>query len=640
MKTCTHLSLIALLTIVLSSPIAVGQEQTWRINVKGADIQEFVEQVATITGRTFVIDPRLKGNVTVISNEAMDADAVYALFLQVLRSYGYSTSQSGDVVRIMQTAVGKQSPGAEGRSTKAAPGELVTRVIAAQNVASTELVKILRPLIPQYGHIGPIEQPNVVIITDHADNIERLQRIIRQIDVSDEEIIEMVPLKEAWVGTVVSMLEKLAPDQIGRNAKGPQRVQILANERNNSLVVKGKPRPIAEVLKLVDKLDQPATTTGSTQVIRLKHADAKETADAINALLPKRSGEDGGEDATIHADESLNAIVVRADPGTMNEILDVVSQLDVRRSLVLIEAAIVEVRVEDKRELGVEIAGVDAGGSSLPLASTALSSTLQQLLTGLIPDGGTINDTSDINPISALGSIAGTAKPTIAAAKVDLDGISFGAVLTAIATNTDANLLSTPSIMTMDNQEAKIVVGREVPFRTGSFTTDTSGANNPFTTVNREDVGLQLTVTPHVHDGTSVRLEIAQEITSVVETATVGSSSFADIVTSKREIETTVLANHNETIVLGGLIQDDVTDTQKKVPLLGDIPVLGRLFRSDSKTREKTNLLVFLRPTVINTGEDAQEVTRRKYGDIWEVEINSTEQGEIDELFQGRNPAR
>ena len=641
-----HLTLFVLTGLLFGGAAVFAQEQTsngahptWRINVKGADIHEFVEQVATITGRTFVIDPRLKGNVTVISNESMDADAVYALFLQVLRSHGFTASASGDVIRIQQTAVGKQTPGAQGRLSDVAPGELVTRVIAAQNVASTELVKILRPLIPQYGHIGPIEQPNVVIITDHADNIDRLRRIIQQIDVSDEDMIEMVPLKEAWVGSVVALLEKLAPDQIGRNAKGPQRVQILANERNNSLVLKGKPRPIAEVLKLVDKLDQPATTTGSTQVIRLKHADAVQTAEAITALLPKRSGEEGAEDATIHADESLNAIVVRADPGTMNEILDVVAQLDVRRSQVLIEAAIVEVRVEDRTELGVEMAGVDAGGSSLPLASTALSGTLQSLLAGLIPEDGEINDTADISPLNALNSVAGTGSPTLAAAKIDLNGISFGAVLTAIATNTDANLLSTPSVMTMDNQEAKIVVGREVPFRTGSFTTNTDGASNPFTTVNREDVGLQLTVTPHVHDGTSVRMKIAQEITSVVESATVGSSAFADIVTSKREIDTTVLASHDETIVLGGLIQDNVTDTQSKVPLLGDIPVLGRLFRRDSQTRERTNLLVFLRPSVINTGEEAEATTQRKYGDIWEVEINSTD-SEIDELFKGKNPAR
>ncbi len=639
MKTTIRLSLITFVALTLSL-LATAKAWAYQINLKEAPIQEFVELVAEVTGKTFVIDPRLKGKVTVISKESMDEETIYALFLQVLRAHGFTASQSGEVIRIQQTAIGKQSPGAEGKLGQIPAGELVTRVISAQNVASTELVKILRPLIPQYGHIGPIEQPNVVIITDHADNIERLSRIIRQIDVSDEDMIEMVPLKEAWVGSVVALLEKLAPDQIGRNAKGPQRVQILANERNNSLVLKGKPRPIAEVLKLVDKLDQPATTTGSTQVIRLSHADAVKTAEAINSLLPKGAKDDGAEEATIHADESLNAIVVRADPGTMNEILDVIAKLDVRRTQVLIEAAIVEVRVDDTKDLGVSIAAVDAegGDGTLPLVSTALDTTLQTLLGGLIPDDGAITSTSDIDPLSAL-SAAASGTPTLAAAKVDLNGISFGAVVRALSTNTDANLLSTPSLMTMDNQEAKIVVGNEVPFRTGSFTTTTDGANNPFTTVNREDVGLQLTVTPHVHDGTSVRLEIAQEITSVVESA-IGDNAFADVVTSKREIDTTVLANHNETIVLGGLIQDDITDVKRKVPLLGDIPVLGRLFRTDRTTRNKTNLLVFLRPTVINTGEESNELTRRKYGDIWEVEINSTPDSEIEGLFEGRNPAR
>ena len=630
---------LLLAVLLFQGAAANAQENTWRINVKGADIHEFVEQVAQITGRTFVIDPRLKGSVTVISSESMDADAIYALFLEVLRAHGFTASQSGDLVRIQQTAVGKQTPGAEGRLSDVAPGELVTRVIAAQNVASTELVKILRPLIPQYGHIGPIEEPNVVIITDHADNIERLRRIINQIDVSDEDITEMVPLKEAWVGTVVALLEKLAPDEIGRSAKGPQRVQILANERNNSLVLRGKPRPIAEVLKLVDQLDQPATTTGATQVIRLKHADAKAMAEIITGIVSQRgSAEEGAEKPTIHADESLNAIVVRADPGTMNEILDVVAQLDVRRTQVLIEAAIVEVRVSDVDALGVEIQAVDGSGETLPLVSTALDGTIQQLLGSLIPDDVNTNtNSSDITPLPALAG-AGTT-PLIAAAKIDANAISFGAVVTALSTNSDAELLSTPSIMTLDNQEAKIVVGNEVPFRTGSFTTTADGANNPFTTVNREDVGLQLTVTPHVHDGTNIRLQIAQEITSVVDSA-VGDSAFADVVTSKREIDTTILAEDGQTIVLGGLIQDDVTDTRRKVPLLGDIPVLGNLFRSTRETRTKTNLLVFIRPTVINSGEQATDVTTRKYQDIWEVEITGTPQDEIDGLFEGKNPAR
>ena len=626
---------VTLLLGALSSGLTMAQE--WRLNVKNADINEFVEQVAEITGKTFVLDPRLKGNVTIISSTPMQADAVYELFLEVLRTHGFTASPSGDVIRIQQTALGKQSPGAESMKGAISDGELITKVLPAQNVASSELVKILRPLVPQYGHIAPIDEPNVVIITDHADNIARLTKLIQQIDVSKDEIVQVLNLKEAWVGSVVATLEKLAPEQIGRNAKGPTRVQIIANERNNSMILRGKARPIAEVLKLVDQLDRPATTAGSIQVVRLKHADSKNVAEIVKGIVISEGakGEEGAQQPSIHADESLNAIVIRAESGTMNEILDIIGKLDVRRSQVLIEAAIVEFNITDNKKLGVEIGAADATGESVPFVSTALDGALRQLLGAIIPANAT--NAIDSKDINILRGVAASTSPTFAVAKIDGNAISFGAVVSALATNSDANLLSTPSLMTLDNQEAKIVVGNEVPFRTGSFTTQGDGANNPFTTVTREDVGLQLTITPHVYDNTSVRLEISQEITNVVDSP-VGDSAFADVVTSKREIQTIVLANSNQTVVLGGLIQDNNTDSRKKVPLLGDIPGLGVLFRSKDVKRAKTNLLVFLRPVVIGSVEETQAATDKKYRDIYEVEINSTPQAEIDRMFEGKLP--
>ena len=620
-----------------------AQTQTWKINIKNADLNEFVAQVAEITGRTFVVDPRIKGNVTVISSTPMDADAVYELFLSVLRVHNWTAVPSGGVIRIQQTATAKQSPGVSGDLGALPPEELVTRVVAAQNVESAELVKILRPLIPQYGHIAAVANPNVVIISDHADNIIRMMEIIEQIDVADEEEVVVVPLKDAWVGSVVAMLEKVAPDQLARGAAGPQRIQIIANERNNSLVLRGKPRPVAEILKLVDKLDQPATATGSTQVIYLKHADATKVAELLEGMVNQRPGGAGGggggggeggeqqgprvQGTTIRADESLNAIVVRADPGVMDEIQSILDRLDIRRTQVLIEAAIVEVTITDSTSIGVEMAAADQSGSTVPLISTSLDGVISSLLGNIVGDAG------NIDVLSALANID---SPTLAAAKIDVEDISFGAVVRALATNSNANLLSTPSILTLDNQEAKIVVGNEVPFRTGTFTTTGEGQDNPFTTIQREDVGLQLTVTPHIHDGSSVRLEVAQEVTNVVDSP-IGSSGFSDVVTSKRTIETTILAEDRQTIVLGGLIRDDVNDTVRKVPLLGDVPLLGRLFKSTNQRREKLNLLVFLRPTVIRNKEAADLATERKYQDIWEVEIRSSGQNpDPQELFRGR----
>ena len=620
---------LLLLPILFAAGALSAQEQTWTINIKNADIREFVTQVAEITGETFVVDPRLKGEVTVISSTPLNAEGIYELFLSVLRVHGFIASPSGDVIRIQQSATGKQTPGLNDQLAQVAPEELVTRVIAAQNVESTELVKILRPLIPQYGHIAAVAQPNIVIVSDHADNILRLMRIIEQIDVSEEDQIVVVPLKEAWVETVVELLEKLAPSQIGANATGPQSIQLIANKRNNSLVVRGKPRPVAEILKIIDLIDQPATATGGVRVVYLKHADAAAVAEVLKGTLEQQSPNSEELAATIQPDESLNAIIIRASPSAMSEILDILEQLDIRRTQVLIEAAVVEVRISDQRKIGAETAVADAQGTTSPLASTALDGVISNLLRNLSVD-------QEGNQIDAdvLAGLARISSPTLAVARIDPEGFSFGSIITALGTTSDANLLSTPSLMTLDNQEAKIVVGNEVPFRTGSFTTQADGASNPFTTVQRKDVGLQLTVTPHIHDGTSVRLEIAQEITNLVESA-VGDQSFADVVTSKRAIETTVLAEDRQIIVLGGLIQDNITETNKKVPLLGDIPGLGFFFRSSSKTNTKTNLLIFLRPTIIRSQDDAHDATERKYRDVWEVEITTPVSNNLDDLFEG-----
>ena len=637
MKSKVYLSFfIFTVTACLSvSTETQSQEPTWKINTaKNIDIHQFINQISSITGKTFVVDPKLRGQVTVISDAPLDKDGVYELFLSVLRLQNYTAVPSGNLVKIQQSATGKQAPGLSGDLESLAPEGLVTRVIRAQNVEATELVKILRPLIPQYGHIGAVVKSNILIISDHADNVARLKKLVKEIDIADEEEVVMLPLKEAWVGNVVALLEKLAPEQIGKGATGPQKVQIIANERNNSLVMKGNKRPLTEVIRLVEKLDKPATTADSTQVIILKYADATEAANILNALITGRrktaESEQQSEETIIQADPSLNAVVVRTDPGTMGEILDIVEKLDIRRPQVLIEAAIVEVSIDESKKIGIEMAGADAREGSVPLISTSLEGVIGSLIGGLLPEG----ESDQVNVLSGLASVS---SPTLAAAKIDRDAISFGAVVSALATNSDANLLSTPSILTLDNQEARILVGREVPFRTGSFTTTGDGTSNPFNTVQREDVGVELTVTPHVHNGSEVRLEVAQQITNVINTP-VGGNAFADVVTSKRTIETTILAEDRQTIVLGGLIQDDINISNNRVPFVGDIPLFGNLFKARGKQQVKTNLLVFLRPTVLRTQDDAEDLSASKYDSIWEVEIESTNHQSFDDLFKGIRP--
>ena len=608
-------------------------ERTWEINARDQDIRQFITQVSQITGRPFVIDPRIKGTVTVVSSTELDRDAVYELLLSVLRVHGFGAYAVGEVVHVVQNpTLVKQTGGGDDGLSRARQA-MVTQVIAAQNVAAAELVKILRPIIPQYGHIAAVAKPNVVILSDHADNIERLMRIVAEIDVANEEEFVVRPLTFAWVGSVVTILEKVAPDQLGESGPGPQVVQVIANERNNSLILRGKSRPVAVIMDLVDKLDVPATSTDAAQVIRLAHAQAANVVEILNGLFTVVAGSEEGQHISIQPDESLNAIVARADPGTMGEILDVIGMLDVRRTQVLIEAAIAEIAVDDLFTLGVEVAGTDQRGKSVPAFNTTLNGIVNALLAGALPDGA--------SAVDGVGLVTSTTTPGIAVAKVDPDGISFGAVLNALATNVAADLLSAPSVLTLDNEEAKNLVGQNVPFRSGSFTTTADGISNPFSTVQRQDIGITLTVTPHIHDGTSVRLEVLLTVENLVDSGLGASGGLeaADLITQKREIDTTVLADDNQTIVLGGLIQDDIRESRRKVPFLGDVPAVGRLFRSSRETRAKRNLLVFLRPTVLRSEGDVQVTTDRLYNRIREFQIESRPEGATtspDDVYEGR----
>ncbi len=613
-------------TLALIPLMGVSQEN-WKINLKNADIREFITQVSSITGRSFIVDPRVKGNVTVISNISMDEDSVYQLFLSVLRVHGYAAVPAGNVTKIVQQVLAKQSGNPRDFDDEATTEELVTRVVPIRNAASIEMVKILRPLIPQYGHIAGLERPNVLIISDHASNINRLMKIIEKIDVADNLDIVIMDLKEAWVKDMVALLQELAPDQIGKGAKGPNKLTIVANERTNSLVLKGERGTVARVKKLVELLDVPANRSGGIQIVRLAHADAKAMAEILNNVISDSNTSDksGQKIATsIQADEALNALVIRADPSTMIDLREIIEKLDVRRLQVLIEAAIVEVSTDFSQRLGTELFIGNASSGNRPIGLTAPSGTLAQILQNLATGSETAPTLGD--------------SPLIAGGRLSDSGTSFAFIIRALASNSDVNLLSTPSITTMDNEEAKIVVGQNVPFRTGSTVTGSDGANNPFTTITREDVGLTLQVTPHINEGNLVRLKIHQEVSEVdpISLQVIGTDGASDLITNIRTIDTTVLVDDGEVIILGGLTRDKESVTSSRVPILGSIPGLGFLFRSESKSTEKQNLLVFLRPTVLRTREDITIQTKRKYKSVYEIEIEGTDPAEeISRLFDG-----
>lgn len=611
---------------------AGAQPSSWTVNGPAMPIREFIAQVADITGRTIVVDTAVKSQeVTIFSNVPLDADGVYELFLTVIKVNNLVASEADDVITVTRQQAAKWS-GQLVSGADASPHDLlITRVIPVKHVASSELVKTMRTMLAQNAHMAAIASPNVVIVAAYAGNMRRIMAVIEQIDMVDpEEIVHRV-LEHAWVGTVAALLEEIDPELLGRNAKGPRRVQIVANERNNSLILKGKPRPIAAALRIIDRLDVPETTGGGATVIRLNHADAADTAEKLSALVNDQTGgaEGAKPTATIQAVESLNALILRANPTTLNELLAVVSQLDVRRAQVLIEVAVVEVSVNNVDTRGLEIAAGDARGTSVPLVSTTLNSIIGGLLTRIGQDG----ENAKVDPLAVA---SGLTAPTIAVAKLDRDGISFGAVLTAMLTDTRANLLSTPSVLTLDNAEAEYFSGQQVPFRTGTFTTTTDGAQNPFQTISREQVGVTLNVTPHVHEDLSMRLVIDLTVGNVVDSAESGLNA-ADVLTTERKVKTTVLADDRQIILLGGLIQDEYRDTKRKVPLLGDVPLLGRAFRSKRETLLKRHLLMFLRPTVLLSGDEAADASNRRYQGIYRLRGGSQApvSEDIESVFEG-----
>ncbi len=618
----------ALIFIIAFSSLVQAQD-SWQINLKEADIGAFISQVADITGKSFVVDPRVKGKVNVLTSEAMNKDAVYELFLSVLQVQGYVAVPAGDVTLIVQQNEMKQQGRDLDDQIGVASQELLTKVVMIKNTPALDLVPILRPLVAKYGHLAGVKSANALIISDHANNINRIEQIIDRLDRSGTEELEVIQLKEAWVGNVVTMLQSLDPARISQgtgsnaNENTAGSIRVVADERSNRLIIKGEQSARERIRKLIEELDQPSYFGGSTKVIRLQYADAKKLEELIKNLMTENSGGDKDNQAKgkagIHADEDLNALVVRAEPSLMREIEELVEALDVRRAQVLIESAIVEVTGDINDALGFQWVAGDlnrpVGGTNFSEAGSSLGTIVGSIAAG--------------NPASAVSN------GLTAGAYAERGGKpSFGLIMQAITTNTLANMLSTPSIMTMDNQEAEIIVGQNVPFRTGSTASSTN--TNPFTTITREDVGITLKVKPHIHNGEAVRLEVEASAESVDQTSVAGS---ADLITNKRSIKTMIFAENEETIVLGGLIRDDTRELESRVPYLGRIPVIGWLFKSRSTQHVKSNLMVFLRPTIINTSGLSQNVTKKKFDGIWEFsisdEIGISSEEAISNLFDG-----
>lgn len=663
--------------------------QTWKINLRDADLTAFINEVADITGKNFAVDPRVRGNVTVISNKPLNKTEVYDLFLGVLNVNGVVAIPSGNTIKLVPDSNVKSSGVPYDARHRATGDQIVTRVIWLDNTNANDLIPALRPLMPQFAHLSGVAGTNALIISDRASNIYQLETIIRNLDGTGQNDIEAVTLQSSQAEEMIGLLDSMSSTGAAKDLKGA-RVRIIADNRTNRIVIKGDTASRKRIRQMIEMLDVPsADRLGGLKVFRLKYASAKNLAEilqglvtgqavsssdsskgssssnsnsSMNSLMNNNSASNSGSNnnagssinlnsnnssnnnqnnittfssngISIIADATQNALVVKADPQLMREIESAIQQLDTRRQQVLIEAAIIEVEGNDADQLGVQWALGDISSGIGIINFDNIGSSLGNIAAGAVANGA----------LGAAGAISAGTSLVLGDYKEGSDGSRrlYGAMIQALKENTKSNLLSTPSIVTMDNEEAYIVVGENVPFVTGSVSTSSAGTANPYTTIERKDVGVTLKVVPHIGEGGSVRLEVEQEVSDVK--ANKGQAS--DLVTSKRALKTSILAEHGQTIVLGGLISDNTSYLRQAVPGLGAIPGLGRLFRSDGKSNKKRNLLVFIHPTIIGNSNEIRRLTQQRYNQLYSLQLALDSDGsfaklpeQVDDVYQQRLP--
>ena len=637
MKATTQFHPLTAAILLLGLMLGSGslQAQDYTINLKDTDIRELIQFVSDATGTTIVVDPAVKGKVRVISSNPVSADELYELFLSVLDVHGYTAVRSGDIVRVIPAKDARSAPldVSDDRSSSTSD-EYMTQVIRLENISAAKLIPVLRPLVPQQAHMAAYAPSNAIIISDVSANIDKIRDIIERMDKSAVQKTDIIKLRYAVAEDVVRMLEQLNKSA-SKQTGSEQEVLLVADARTNSVLVSGDELERARLRKLVNHLDTPLEQSGNVKVIYLQYAEAKDLADVLTRVMKninqldtadgaKAASGSNSNTSTIEADEGTNALIITADPDEMASLEVVIQRLDIRRAQVLVEAIIVEMEVIDGQELGLQWLFADNDGvfgSNITRGDARLGGIAGSQLS----EGG--GDTPDgVNLGGLAAALAGTGGTTLGWAQLDSMGLSMTVILNALNETANTNILSTPSILTLDNQEAFITVGQQVPFVTGSFTNTGAGgdgAQNPFQTIERENVGITLTVTPHINDGDSVVLDIMQEVSSISKTSVIAS----DVITNERKIQTKILALDGQVVVLGGLIKDDVQDAQQKVPLLGDIPYLGRLFRSDAERVSKQNLMVFIRTTIIRDNEQLVGASAEKYRYIRDQQALRQEKG-------------
>nr|WP_308422602.1 type II secretion system secretin GspD [Luteimonas terricola] len=611
------------------APFAFAQSGAG-VTAQDADIRAFIQDVARATGTTFIIDPAVQGSVSITRDVAMDEAELLGVLLAVLRANDLVAVSAGPgAYRVVpDTAAAKLPGGGAGGSA------FTTQVLPLSTVDARIAAETLKPLIGRGGVVVPTPQGNALLIADYADNIRRIRGLVAQID-SDTAGIDTVTLRNSSAREVAATVNQLFGGAEGRGGQ----LAIQPVDGSNSIVVRGAPQSVQRVVQTILELDRRAERTGGVRVVRLQHASAEQLLPVLQQLVGQTpGGEDGagtaaasaaapdatsaqlitavpGKRPTIVRYPGSNSLIINADPETQRLLVDVITQLDTRREQVLVEAIVVEISDNAARRLGAQLLIAGKEGSNIPFLATqhpGASPGIMPLAAGWYA-GQQRGDDDDDNGVldlarqaavqsllginGALGGIAGSN-----------DNATFGLIIDAVNSDTASNLLSTPSILTLDNEEARILVGQEVPTTTGEVLGDSN--SNPFRTIQRQDVGIQLEVTPQINAGGGITLTLRQEVSSIAGPV---SDDFSELVLNKREVETRVLVDDGEIVALGGLLDQSDRNTVSKVPLLGDIPIVGHLFRHRSRSRDKTNLMVFIRPTIVRSTADAQAMSAGRY---------------------------
>jgi len=637
---------VCALAVVLSASLASAQ-QVQRItpNFKDADITQIAEAVSAATGKNFIIDPRVRAQVTMLSSTPMSPDAFYEAFLSILQVYGFIAVPAGNVVKILPDANARQIPSIDlPDRVSGTSDEIVTQVLDVRNVSAPALVPILRPMIPQYGHLVAYPASNILIITDRASNVNRMMRIIRRIDQVGNQDVEIVPLQNAGAAEIVRVVNSLYQ---GAAAAEGTAVKVVADERSNSVLIGGDQAQRLRLRALIAHLDTPLEAGGDTRVRYLHYANAEKLAPKLKeqmtgiaqaaaatsaqgaAVTAVTSAE---KSAMVWADPANNALIITAPAKLMHAIMAIIDKLDIRRPQVLVEAIIADIDYNKDSELGVNWAAYSNSGSNVPAA--AFVSPVGG--TSIVDLAGAVQNPANVSTTLLQGTTIGVGR--IAAA-----GLNFAAIVRAIRSDTSDNIIATPSAMTMDNQEAELKVAQEVPFITGQYTANNTavvgGAVNPFQTIQREEVGTILKITPTISaEGSQVMLKISIESSSLGQKP----AGAVDLVTNKRTVSTTVLIEDGGIVVLGGLIEDDTSKGESRVPFLGNIPIIGLLFKTRNQTSTKNNLMIFIRPQIMRDANQAAYETELKYNYMQDQQkpLLHTSPNDLPPLLPGVPPGK